>query len=212
MKKINYRTGTQTAVAAEGKPVKRRTSSRLYTSTVEYTMIASLVMQQYQKNNTPQFEALLAIPTEDRIPGLVEKYGNKTMYQLLLMVLKEFVAALPMPRYKKPTETRLSLAACEIMLLAEEDHLALEDVILFLQRAKAGFYGPIKTLVTTNVILQMLDCYRQERHQAYQKLKGETDAVLKKLGPVARLAPEPTAIGDLFNQAIVVDMTKKMSG
>jgi hypothetical protein len=207
IKKINYRTG---AKAAGDKP--KRTSARLYTSTVEYSMIAGLVMQQYQKAHDVQFEALLSIPLEDRIPGLMEKYGKKTMHKLLLMVLKEFVASMAMPAYKRPTETRISITACEIMLSASEDYIALEDVILFLQRAKAGYYGAIKTLVNMQLVLQLMDRYRQERHQAYLKFVAGRETEFKHLGPVARTAPEPTQINDLFQQGLVVDMTKKMSG
>jgi hypothetical protein len=210
IKKINYKTSGKTAQPAAEKP--RRTSSRLFTSTVEYTMIANLVMQQYGADDKIKYDALLAIPIEDRIPGLIQKYGNKTMHKLLVMVLKEFIASTMLPRYKQPTDTRVSVLACEIMLSSYEDYLGLEDVILFLQKAKAGKYGTIKSLTDTNVILQLLERYRQSRHQAYMALKEKNEIELKQLGPVARIAKDPTPINDLFNQAVVVDMTKKMSG
>jgi len=212
MNPMNYKTSAITP-AAEGKPAKKlRVSSRLYTSTVQYTLIASLVVQQYQQKDRVLFDRLLAIPLEDRIPGLIEKYGKKTVHQLLLMVLKEFCAAVPLPLYKKPTETRLSVAACEIMLSAEEDFLSLEDIMIFLQNAKAGTYGPIKTLVTTTVLLQMLEEYRQQRHTAYLQLKEEADENLKKRGQELRIASEPTSINELLQTGLVVDMTQKMSG
>ncbi|MDB5250993.1 MAG: hypothetical protein JWP27_162 [Flaviaesturariibacter sp.] len=210
IKKIAYKTGA-TATGA-GKPKAKRASSRLFTSTVEYTMIANLVSQQYQQQHDVLFDRLLAIPLDDRIPGLMERYGKKTMHRLLLMILKEFVATLGLPAYKRPTETRVSILACEIMLSSHEDFLALEDVILFLQRAKAGYFGPLKTMVTTAPLLLLLDQYRNERHQAYTKLKTEQEAGYKQMGPIARMAPEPTPINDLFHQGVVVDMTKKMSG
>jgi hypothetical protein len=128
------------------------------------------------------------------------------------MVLKEFIATTMLPRYKKPTDTRVSVLACEIMLTSYEDYLSLEDVILFLQRIKAGHYGLIKSLENTVVLLQLLERYRQARHQAYLKLKEQNEIELKQLGPVAKIAKEPTQINDLFHQAVVVDMTQKMSG
>ncbi|HZH96947.1 MAG TPA: hypothetical protein VEY06_13735 [Flavisolibacter sp.] len=212
VKKLNYRTGTKAVHASTETAKAKRASSRVYTSTVEYGMIANLVLNQYQKGANVQFESLLSIPWDDRIPGLVKKYGKRTMYQLLMMVLKEFVAALPLPVYKKPTETNLSYAACDIMLSAEEDFLSLEDVILFLQRVKAGVYGKIKTLVTTHALLQMLEQYRQERHTAYQNLKIAREESMKNLGPVVRIAKEPTAINELLQQGVLIDMTQKMSG
>ena len=211
IKKINYKTTGKTPQPPSDKPKAKR-SNRLFTSTVEYTMIANLVSQQYQKDNAVRYDALLAIPFEDRIPGLIQKYGNKTMHKLLVMILKEFIASLGFPRYKQPTDTQVSVLACEIMLSSYEDYLGLEDVILFLQRAKAGHYGAIKTLVNTTAIMQLLERYRQARHQAYLKLKEQREVELKELGPVARIAPEPTQLNDLFNQGVVVDMTKRMSG
>jgi|GEM_PF-1014543 len=212
IKKINYKSSGKAAQPPADKPKAKRTSTRLFTSTVEYTMIANLVTQQYQQEDRVKYEALLAIPLEDRIPGLIQKYGNKTMHKLLVMVLKEFIAATMLPRYKKPTDTRVSVLACEIMLTSYEDYLSLEDVILFLQRVKAGKLGAIKNLADTAVITQLLERYRQSRHQAYVALKTQNEVELKQLGPVARIAKEPTQINDLFSQAVVVDMTKKMSG
>lgn len=212
IKKINYKTTGKTAQPATDKPKAKRSSSRLFTSTVEYTMIANLVSQQYQKEGAVRYDALLAIPFEDRIPGLIQRYGNKTMHKLLTMVVREFFASLGMPKYKQPTDTRISVLACEIMLTSYEDYLALEDVILFLQRAKAGQFGSLKTLSNTTAIMQLLERYRQARHQAYLKLKEQTEIELKHIGPVARIASEPTHINDLFHQGVVVDMTTRMSG
>ncbi|HEY0059036.1 MAG TPA: hypothetical protein VGB56_07860, partial [Flavisolibacter sp.] len=64
---MNYRTGSKTATSASGNTIKKRATSRSYTSTVEYTLLSSLVRQQYEKEGNVQFPALLAIAVEDRI-------------------------------------------------------------------------------------------------------------------------------------------------
>ncbi|TCJ11987.1 hypothetical protein EPD60_15625 [Flaviaesturariibacter flavus] len=213
IRKINYKNTPPPAAEAGAKADKpKRQPSRLFTSTVEYTLIANLVVQQYQQGHDVLWDKVLSLPFEDRIPGLMERYGKKTMHKLLLMILKEFVGQMNLAAYKRPTETRVSVAACELMLTAHEDFLGIEDIILFLQRARAGYYGPIKTLVNMNLLLIQLDRYRQERHEAYMKLKEKREAEYKQLGPIERTAPQPTLLGDLFNQALVVDMNKKMSG
>jgi hypothetical protein len=214
IRKINYKNSPAPSAEAKAKATDKpkRQSSRIFTSTVEYSLIANLVLQQYQQGHEVLWDKVLSLPVEDRIPGLMERYGKKTMHKLLLMMLKEFVATLNLAAYKRPTDTRVSVAVCEIMLTAHEDFLGIEDVILFLQRARAGYYGPIKTLVNMSLLLIQLDRYRQERHEAYVKLKDKQEAEYKQLGPVQRTAPQPTLIGDLFNQGVVVDMNKKMSG
>lgn len=211
IKEMKYSKNIRTAAEAE-KPKIKRTSSRIYTSTVEYGMIANLVKQQYEQNNKVRFEALLSIPLQDRIPGLMERYGKKTMHKLLLMILREFFFSLSMPKYKKPNETRISILACEVMLSSYEDYLSLEDVILFLQRAKSGQYGIIKDLVDTNKLLSSLEVYRQARHDIYLQLKGEKEAILKQAGPVEKSAAEPTQLSLLLKEANVIDMNRRMSG
>ncbi|RYZ23953.1 MAG: hypothetical protein EOO16_03060 [Chitinophagaceae bacterium] len=214
IRKINYKNTASPSAENGAKPgaAKKRAPSRLFTSTVEYTLIANLVLQQYQQGHEVLWEKVLSLPVEDRIPGLMERYGKKTMHKLLLMILKEFVGQMNLAANKRPTETRVSVAVCELMLTAGEDFLGIEDIILFLQRARAGYYGPIKTLVNMNLLLVQLERYRQERHEAYMKLKDKREAEYKQLGPVERSAPQPTLLGDLFNQALIVDMNKKMSG
>ena len=214
IKKINYKTASRVAnTATAEKPKTKRNTSRLYTSTVEYGMIANLVINQYQNEKEVKWDALLGIPVGDRIPGLIERYGNKTMYRLLVMILKEFFGSLPLPRYKKPTETKTSVTACQLMLTSYEDQLALEDVILFLQRVKAGVYGSIKNLADPIILFTLLEIYRKGRHEAYHKIKAEKEASLKALGPVERTAPEPTSLNDIMKQGVLIDMNnQRMSG
>jgi hypothetical protein len=197
-------TNTLRAVKPAKAPRKRFSPFNL--NTLEYGIIANLVVQNYQQDGTVKYDALLSIPLSERIPGLIETYGKKTMHRLLLMILTQFNGQLPLPRAKKLTDTKLSVAACELMLTAYEDQLSMEDVILFLQRAKAGLYGPIKNLVLTSVLLNKFELYRQARHDVFQKLKEARDAEFKNLGAVPRSSSEPTAIGDLLQQSFIFDV------
>ena len=188
------------------KPVRKRYSG-FNSSTLEYGIIANLVVQQYQQDDEVKFDALLSIPLSERIPGLMESFGKKTMHQLLVMILKEFMHTLKLPRAKRLTETRLSMAACELMLSSYEDYLGLEDLILFLQRAKAGKYGIIKSLAHPSLLFDMLEAFRQERHETYLRIKEEKAMAFKELRP--RSSNEPTQIGDLLQQAFVIDISNR---
>jgi hypothetical protein len=190
---------------AEGKPARKRFSP-LNINALEYGIIANLVVQNYQQDGNVKYEALLSIPLSERLPGLIENYGKKTVHRLLVMILKEFNNKLSLPKAKKLTETKISIAACELMLTAYEDQLALEDVILFLQRAKAGLYGPIKNLVLPSVLFDKFEMYRQARHDVFIKLKEARDAEFKTLGAAPRSSNEPKAIGDLLQQSFIFDV------
>lgn len=192
------------------KPAERKSPRKRFSplniTTLEYGIIANLVVQNYQHEGAVAYEALLAIPVSERIPGLIETYGKKTVHRLLVMILKEFNNKLLLPRAKKLTETKISMAACELMLTAYEDQLSMEDVILFLQRAKAGLYGPIKSLVLPSILFDKFEMYRQARHDMFMKLKNEKDAALKAMGATPRSSSEPTAIGDLLQQSFIFDI------
>ena len=199
------KTSLRAVKPAENKAPRKRFSP-LNINTLEYGIITNLVLQNYQKDGNVKFDALLSIPLSERIPALIESYGKKTVHRLLVMILKEFNNKLVLPKAKKLTETKISIAACELMLTAYEDQLALEDVILFLQRAKGGLYGPIKNLVLPSVLFDKFEMYRQARHDVFLKIKEARDAKFKALGATPRSSNEPKAIGDLLQQSFIFDI------
>lgn len=184
----------------------RKRFSPLNINTLEYGIIANLVVQNYQQDGNVRYEALLSLPPSERLPGMIASYGKKTVHRLLVMILKEFNNKLALPKAKKLTETKISIAACELMLMADEDQLSIEDIILFLQRAKAGLYGPIKNLVLPYLLFNKFEMYRQARHEVLVKLKEARDTEFKAMGAVPRSASEPTAIGDLLQQSFIFDV------
>ena len=210
--KMNFRNivATKENEAPAKRTVKKKTKG--YFNSLEYELISGLVLQQYAKDDAIQFDLLLAIPAEDRIPALAKAFGNKRMHQLLVMIIKAFVYALPIPKYKKLTDTKISVCACDILLAAEEDQLSMEDIIIFFESARKGKYGTLNSLLHHAQIMSMLQTYRQDRHRVYQQIMEKKEAQLKQIGPLERTCSEPKKIGDLFNGATVIDMTQKMSG
>lgn len=196
---------------AVDKPVLRRSSKKFMTP-LEYDIISNMVLKQYLKDDNIRFDLLLSIPQEDRIPQLTEENGKKRIHKLLLMIVKAFCFALPLPKTKKLSDTKMSALACDLMLSSYEDQLSLEDLILFFERAKQGRYGKIKSLLYHYQVMNMLEQYRQERHEAYNKWKDEKDTELKTLGPKDRICEEPKPIGDLFSHPSVLGLPEKMRG
>lgn len=195
------------AVVRESTSAKPKRYSKNNLNSLEYGIIANLVTQQYQQDDEVRFDALLAIPLSERIPGLMESFGKKTMHQLVQMILKEFMQSLGLPRAKRMTETKLSMAACELMLSSYEDHLSLEDLILFVHRAKEGKYGAIKNLAQPSLLFDKLEEFRQARHEACLRIREEKALAFKETRP--RSANEPTQIGDLLQQAFIIDISNR---
>jgi hypothetical protein len=166
---------------------------------LEYELIASLAFHQFVKNGEPHFEGLLAISLYDRIPGLSGEYGLKRIHQLIKTIVQEFCHSVALPRSKKLTETRISFCSCDLMLTAEEDQLGLEDLIVFFELAKTGRWGPASEMLTHFTIMERLEKYRQERHEACLRIRDEQER--KEVIFIERISPEPTAIKHLFDQA-----------
>jgi hypothetical protein len=179
---------------AVGQVVKKKRFVR----SLEYELIASLAFQQYAKNEEANFEGLLSILLKDRIPSLIQEYGLKRMHQLVKTILQEFCYTIPLPKSKKLTETRISVCACDLILAAGEDQLSIEDLIVFFELARNGNYGRFKGMVTHVGIMQKLGQFRQERYEAYVRIKELREAEQKAQGPTERISPEPTAIKQLF--------------
>ena len=127
------------------------------------------------------------------------------------MVLQEFCYSIPLPKSAKLSDTKIAACACDIILAAYEDQLSLEDVVVFLERAKDGKYGKFKGMVTHFGVMQKLEQYRTARSSAYQTLKAEQEAERKKAAELPRIG-EVRSIGEILQGADVINMNVRMSG
>lgn len=171
-----------------------------YVRSLEYELIANLALQQYTREGEPQFEQLLSLPLKERIPALVMEYGLKRMHRMVKMILQEYVYNIPLPKYKKLNDTRISVCAIELIIASAEDQLSIEDLIVFLEASRRGRYGKIRGSLTHAGIMLHLEQYRQERYDRYVLLKAEREKALKGEGPTERTSPQPTAIKHLFSE------------
>lgn len=191
---------------------KPRKTKRQFTHSLEYEIIANLVLQQYEKDGDVRFDLLWSILPTDRIPTLMEEYGKRRMYKLIATLLKEFCISIPLPKTKKLNDSRINVCACDLMISAHEEELSMEDLILFFERTKVGKYGVIKKYLTHQIIKEKLDMYLEERRKAFSKFSQQKHAELKALGPVERICDGPKQIGEILKQATVIEINKRMSG
>jgi len=183
-------------------------SRKRFIRSLEYELIASLALQQYSTTDGANFEALLSIPLSERVPGLIHEYGLKRMHRLIKTVLSEFCYSIALPKSKKLTETKISVVACDLILVAEEDQLSMEDLIVFFELTKNGRYGKFKNLLTHYSIMEKLEQFREERYATYIRIKEKKEAEVRLLGPAERISPEPTPIKKLFEEGKVIPFKK----
>jgi hypothetical protein len=84
------------------------------------------------------------------------------------------------------------------VLVAEEDQLSMEDLIVFFELTKRGLYGNFPKLLTHFGIMEKLEQFRQERYQAYVQLRELKEAEQRQEGPAERISQNPTPIKHLF--------------
>jgi hypothetical protein len=183
-------------------------SRKRFTHSLEYELIASLAVKQYSTADGANFEALLSIPLSERIPSLINEYGLKRMHRLLKTILNEFCYSIALPKSKKLTETKTSVVACDLILVADEDQLSMEDLIVFFELAKNGKYGKFKTLLTHYSIMEKLEQFRQERYGTYIRIKERKETEVRLLGPSERISPDPTPIKQLFEEGKIIPFKK----
>lgn len=191
--------------------IKKAGRKKGFIHSAEYEQIASLACQQYTRDENPYFEALLSIPTSERIPALLREYGLKRMHLLVGTMLQEFCYVASNTSQRSLNETQVTALAWDLILVAEEDHFSMEDLIVFFQLAKKGKWGQEKIILTQSGILRSLEMYREERYGHYARIREERNEEVKLMGPTERISPEPTSIKHLFEQTARVIPFKKIS-
>ena len=181
-------------------PKATQKAKKQFVHSLEYELIAGLALQQYIKDGEADFHLLLSIPSKERIPGFIREYGLKRIHHLIKLLVKEFFTTAPLHKIKMPSETKLAVCACEIMLVAMEDQLSIEDLIIFLELAQKGKYGSFKGLQPHLIVNQKLADYRQERFEAFMSLKDQIHQENKHKGPTERGIGQPVPLSQLIDE------------
>jgi hypothetical protein len=110
------------------------------------------------------------------------------------------------------TESQIVSCSFELMNTASEDQLSIEDLTVFFNGAVAGKYGRILDRMDQQILFELLENYRQERHISYSRLQEERHIQLKSLGPIDRSCEDQQEIRDLFRQANVDYLKNSSNG
>ncbi len=191
-------------------PVLRHKGKR-FVHSLEYELIANLAIKQYTQGDAPAFEQLLSIPLTERIPGMINEYGLKRAQRLIKTILQEFIWSVPLPKSAKLSDTKIAAVACDFILAAYEDQLAMEDLIVAFDQMRKGKYGKFKGTVTHFAVMEKLGQYRSQRSEAYQQLNAEKEAQVKRMSEIPRVG-DTKSIGEILQGADVITMHKRMSG
>lgn len=142
-------------------------------------------LQQYIQRSAVQFDKVLAIPPESRIPNLTHVYGFEAVHKILAVLLTKFNNSLNLVRPMSADQVRD--CSFEMVMTTEEDFLSIEDYMLFFKGAKEGKYGRILDRMDHQTVFALLEEYRQERHRKLLAIREAEHAQHKAQGPSERV-------------------------
>lgn len=135
------------------------------------------------KHGEVNYPAVLSIPKDRRLPEIAQND-----YKGLVAVTSAAITlALESMNLKR------SMNAIQILDLTEtiidsssEDYLAMEDVMLFLQKLVRGEYGAMYESMDIPKFMLAFETYRQERHSALKSIQENKHLEYKGMGDSER--------------------------
>jgi len=121
----------------------------------------------------PNYLALFSIPSGARLPQL----AKEDLPRAAALVGVGITAAMESMNLKRSMNaTQIMDLTDAIIETAEEDNLALEDLMLFLQRLTRGEYGALYESMDIPKFMEMFEQYREERFQSILAIREEQAA------------------------------------
>jgi hypothetical protein len=144
-------------------------------------------MCRYKDKGNPMPLAIIEnIPVSSRLPALAESYGTDKIAA---------VVAKAITRTLSNFNLRVGMNADQVLELAyalidssAEDQLAFEDIMLFLDGMIKSKYGKVYDRMDMPTFFEMLEVYREQRHQAYIQKRDEDHAQWKGSGDSNRMS------------------------
>ena len=146
-------------------------------------------MCRYKERGEPNHLAVMQnIPKDQRLPQIAKMYGTDKIATVLGKQITKTLLNFNL-RVGMNSEQiyDLSLALIET---AEEDNLAVEDIMLFLDGLPKFKYGKVYDRMDMPTFFEMLEVYREQRHQAFINAREEQHAQFKSMGDSNRMSTD----------------------
>ena len=131
------------------------------------------------------YPEILSIP--ERLPEMAKNAYNDTLGLITVALTKAFQA---MNLVRPMNADQIVDLAETILDSSNEDRLALEDVILFLQGLIRGKYGALYESMDIPKFMEKFEVYREARHQALVRIKEERHSNYLAAGDATRWSKE----------------------
>ena len=160
-------------------------------------------MCRYKEKGEPMhLKVIELVPVSERLPALAKLYGNDKIAGVLSVAITNALNSFNL-RVAMNSEQIANLAY-ELISEAESDQLAIQDILLFLDGMVKYKYGKVYDRMDMPTFFEMLEVYREQRHNAYMKAKEEESTQFKAYGDTNRMSIEKdkTSMRDAMKQYI----------
>lgn len=141
-----------------------------------------------EKGEALPLKVIELVPVNERLPALAKIYGNDKIAGILSLsitsALNNFNLRVAM------TPDQIANLSYAILDEAEQDQLAIQDVLLFLDGMVKYKYGKVYDRMDMPTFFEMLEKYREERHLAFMNGKDEAHAQFKAMGDSNRTSQD----------------------
>ena len=146
-------------------------------------------MCRYKEKGEPlHLKVIELVPVNERLPALAKIYGIDKIAGVLSIAITKALSNFNLRVGMNPEQiAQLSFALIEE---AESDQLAIQDILLFLDGFPKFRYGKVFDRMDMPTFFEMLEKYREERHQAYINGKEEAHAQFKAMGESNRTSQD----------------------
>lgn len=113
--------------------------------------------------------------------------AENNFVQTSMVIVSAIQLAMEGMNLKRPMTADQKLDLAEAIIdTSSEDWLALEDLMLFLQKLVRGEYGVLYESMDIPKFMDKFEIYREERHQQNTLIKNETNIQYKVRGDTGR--------------------------
>lgn len=144
-------------------------------------------MCRYKDKGEPNHLAVIEhVPVSERLPALAKLYGPEKIAGVLNLAITRALNTFNLRVGMNPDQiAELSYSLIEE---AEQDQLAIQDILLFLDGLPKFKYGKVYDRMDMPTFFEMLEVYREQRHQAFVRVMEERDAQYKSYGDSNRMS------------------------
>lgn len=144
---------------------------------------------RFKEKGEPNHLAVMSlVPKSERLPALASLYGTDKIAAVLSKAITKALNKFNL-RVGMNAEQVADLAYA-LIDDAESDNLAIQDVMLFLDGFAMYKYGKVYDRMDMPTFFEMLEVYREKRHQEFVRYKEEQDSQYKAYGDTNRMSNE----------------------